>query len=458
MELLSTVAAISTPYGSGGISIIRISGQDAVNIADKVFKSSSGKLLCDVPSHTIHFGHILSEDKRKIDEVLVSVMRAPRTFTGEDTVEINCHGGLLVTKLVLERVLSAGAVSASRGEFTKRAFLNGKMDLAKAESVIDVITSKTNLEHQISVNNLGGALSEKINEIRGAIVMLMANIQVLIDYPDEGLEPMSDDEFLAEIKRIHKEVEKLYNSSFAGMVLKSGVKTAIVGKPNVGKSSLLNLLSGEEKAIVTDIEGTTRDAIEEDVVLGDVVLSLADTAGIRETDDAVEKLGVRRSEEYIQTSNLIIFMLDASSGLDKRDEEIINSLSGKKVIALINKTDKAKADFKQQIKDRFDICIEFSVKEKTGIDELKKAVENLFETGKIASDGASVITNARHRDALFKAKSALENAISAIAASISVDTTFIDLTEAAESLGEIVGLSVSEEVVDAIFHKFCIGK
>ena len=458
MNLFSTIAAISTPAGTGGISIIRISGEDAVSIASKIFKASSGASLCDVPSHTIHHGKIISSTTKVIDEVLVSVMRAPRTFTGEDTVEINCHGGSVVTKLVLEEVLSAGAVSAEKGEFTKRAFLNGKLDLARAEAVIDVINSKTNLEQEVSVNNLGGALSGKINSIRERIIALIANIQVLIDYPDEGLEPFGDDEFYAELISIKEELQKLYATSEAGLVLKEGIPTAIVGKPNVGKSSLFNLLSGEERAIVTDIEGTTRDAIEECIVLGDVTLRLADTAGIRNTDNEVEKIGIKKAMEYINKSSLIIFMADAVSGIDEKDMEIINSAKGKKAIALINKTDVCEFKDKDVLLSHFDEVIDFSVKEEKGVDMLARAVGRLFELGKISSSMSSVITNARHRDAILKAIAAIDSAIMAHEMNIPVDTTYIDLENCAKALGEIVGLTVSEEVVDRIFHKFCIGK
>ena len=458
MDLFSTVAAISTPYGTGGISVIRISGADAVKIADSVFRASSGKKLADAMTHTIHHGHIYSTDGKRIDEVLASVMRAPRTFTGEDTVEINCHGGLLVTKLVLENILASGAVHADRGEFTKRAFLNGKLDLCEAESVIDVINSKTALEQQISVNNLGGALSHKINRLRDRILTLSANIQVLIDYPDEGLEPFGDDEFANELCSIYESISALHKTSDAGMLLRSGIASAIVGKPNVGKSSLLNLLAGQEKAIVTDVEGTTRDAIEEYITIGSITLRLADTAGIRDTEDVVEKIGVEKSMEYINKSELIIFMADAKSGLDQRDFEIIEAIKNKKKIALINKVDSGCAVSVDELKSHFDYVIEFSVKAEKGVDELEAAIKALFEMGEVMAGAESVITNARHRDALGKAMTALKSAIDAQNMGIPVDTTFIDLEAAATALGEIVGMTVSEEIVDKIFHKFCVGK
>ncbi len=457
MNLYSTIAAISTPYGTGGISIIRISGSEAISIADKVFKASSGKSLSEVPSHTINHGHIISSDGSVLDEVLVSVMKAPRTYTGEDTVELNCHGGLFTTKKVLEEVLKAGAVSASRGEFTKRAFLNGKTDLCRAEAVIDLINSKTNLEQSISVNHLGGTLSKKINSLRDSLLTLVAHVQVLIDYPDEELEPLSDAEFLGELKAIRQSAQRLLDTSEAGSLIKDGIDTAIVGKPNVGKSSLLNLLSGEDKAIVTDIEGTTRDAIEQSISLGGITLNLADTAGIRETDDKIEAIGVMRSKEYIEKSKLIIFMADAVSGIDANDIEIIKSIGDKPSIALINKSDAAKLGDTGILEDNFDRIIEFSVKDSQGLDKLEEVIKEMFEIGEIENN-TDIITNARHKDALLRAGTSLSSAIFAIEAGISVDTTFIDLEDAISALGEIVGLTVSEEVVDKIFHSFCVGK
>lgn len=457
MNLFSTIAAISTPYGTGGISIIRISGSRALEIADKVFKASSKKKLAEVPSHTIHHGHIVSSEGKVLDEVLASVMLSPRTYTGEDTVELNCHGGLFTTKRILEEVLKAGAENASRGEFTKRAFLNGKTDLARAEAVIDLINSKTNLEQSISVNHLGGRLSEKINSLRERLLALIAHVQVLIDYPDEELEPLSDDEFMNELSSIKLEASKLLATSEAGSLIKNGIKTAIVGKPNVGKSSLLNLLSGEEKAIVTDIEGTTRDAIEECVSLGGISLNLADTAGIRETDDKIEAIGVKRSKEYIEKSKLIIFVTDSVSGIDENDIEIIESLKDKKCIALINKCDKAKPKDDSILKANFERIIPFSAKTSEGLKELEETIKEMFEIGEIENN-SDIITNARHKDALIKAEAALSSAIASSQMGISADTLFIDIEDAISALGEIVGLTVSEEVVDRIFHSFCVGK
>lgn len=457
MNLSNTIAAICTPLGTGGVSIIRISGSNAISIADKVFKASSGRSLCDVPSHTLHHGRVISEEGNVLDEVLVSVMRAPKTYTGEDVAEINCHGGMFSTKRILEEVLKSGAEHADRGEFTKRAFLNGKTDLCRAEAVIELINSKTALEQSISVNKLGGALSERINSLRERLLELIAHVQVLIDYPDEELEDLSDEEFSDRLKSIAKDTDSLLASSEAGSLIRDGINTAIVGKPNVGKSSLLNLLSGKDKAIVTDIEGTTRDAIEERVSLGGIVLNLTDTAGIRETGDVIEAMGVKRSMEYISSSELIIYMADAQSGLDERDTEIISALGGKKTIALINKSEISSLEDEYILRDKFDYLIKFSVKTREGLAELETAVKELFELGGLSPD-SDIITNARHRDALIKASAAIRSAISAIEGGISIDTVFIDIENAISALGEIVGLTVSEEVVDRIFHSFCVGK
>lgn len=458
MDLYQTVAAISTPHGTGGISVIRISGEDAVKIVDSIFKMSSKKKLCDVKSHTVHHGKIISVDGNVLDDVLVTVMRAPNTYTGEDVVEISCHGGIYVTKSVLEQVYIAGASPAGRGEFTKRAFLNGKMDLCEAESVIDIINSKTSLEQSVSVNNLSGVLSEKINAIRDKILSLLAHVQVLIDYPDEELEPLTDDEFYEELNSISYEIEHLIRGSNSGIILKNGIKTAIIGKPNVGKSSLLNLLSGEEKAIVTDVEGTTRDAIEQYVSLGGITLKLIDTAGIRSTDNKIESIGVKKSLDIMKKSDLIIFMTDAVSGLCDTDYEIMNMADRKKCICLVNKTEAALLDKRCDLEKCFDTVIDFSVKNRIGVDELEKTVAEMFDLGEITENNESVITSARQRDALIRADMAVKSAKSAIDSAIPCDTTFIDLENAASAMGEIVGLTVGEEIVDKIFHNFCIGK
>jgi len=458
MRLDDTIAAISTPAGKGGISIIRISGADAVDIGDKVFKNQYGKTLHSAGTHTITHGYAVADDGRVIDEVLCSVMLAPHTYTGEDVVEINCHGGNISTREILSCVIASGARSAEPGEFTKRAFLNGRMDLCEAESVIDIINAKTTKAHSLSVHQLKGALSQRISDIREELLTLTAHLQVLIDFADEDLEPLSDEEYLEGLKQAVKDIDKLLATADRGKIIRDGIKTAIVGKPNVGKSSLLNLLYGEDRAIVTDIEGTTRDTIEESVILGGVMLSITDTAGIRETADKIEKIGVEKSKIAMEDADLVIFMADAKRGLDENDKYIMDSLRGKKTIALINKSEGQSLVNRQELAAISDVVIDFSVKENRGTDELEAAVSEMFSLGDIGENDDSVITNVRHKDALLKAKSALNSAVAEIESGIELNMTFIDIENAISALGEITGQTVGEEIVDKIFHSFCVGK
>lgn len=457
MYLSDTIAAISTPIGTGGISIVRLSGADAVEIADKIFENPLGKKLKDAKTHTITHGFAKSGEK-VIDEVLVSVMLAPNTYTRENVVEINCHGGVVSTREILSAVLAGGARLAEVGEFTKRAFVNGRIDLCEAESVIDIINAKTSAAHSLSVNQLRGSLSKEINKIRESLLALTSHLQVLIDFADEDLEPLSDDEFLSGIANAKNDIDSLLQTSLKGKIMRDGVKTAIVGKPNVGKSSLLNLLCGTERAIVTEIEGTTRDSVEESVCLGSVVLNLADTAGIRNTGDAVEKIGVEKSKEILQDADLVIYMTDCAKPMDENDFFIINSLSGKKSIALLNKCENGKVADIAPFGDNFDEIIDFSVKEKIGIEALTTAVEKMFDAGEITQSDDAVIADVRHKDALQKAKVSLEGAMEAIGGGIPANMTFIDIENAISALGEITGQTVSEEIVDRIFHRFCVGK
>lgn len=458
MLLDETICAISTPQGEGGIAIVRISGDKAIEIADKIYTNPNGKKLMGVKSHTINYGHIVDKDGAVIDEVLVSVMKAPHTYTGENVVEINCHGGIVSTRLILERTLEAGAILASPGEFTKRAFLNGRIDLSQAESVMDIIGSKTNLNHTIAVNQLGGRLSDQINSIRESLLSLLSHIQVLIDYADEDLEPLSDEEFALALATSCSAMQKLLSSADRGRLIRSGIVTAIVGKPNVGKSSLLNLLSGEDRAIVTDIAGTTRDAIEEYISLGDVALKIIDTAGIRNTDDIIENIGVDKSKKYMSEADLVLFVLDGKKELDDNDRYIIENLNSKNTIALINKTEQGCVFDPQIIKDKFANTLMFSVHEAKGLKELEDTVKNLFDIGSITQDSSNIITNIRHKEALQKALGFASAAKNAFDSGIPQDMISIDIENAISSLGEIVGLTVSEEVVDRIFHNFCLGK
>lgn len=452
-----TIAAISTPLGKGGIAIIRISGKSAISIADKIFESSRNKKLLSVKSHTVNHGYIVDGGKR-LDEVLVTVMKAPNTYTKEDIVEINCHASTYGVRKILELVLTNGAYPASAGEFTKRAFLNGRIDLCKAEAVIDVINSKTELEHNISVSQLGGSLSKKINEIRDELLNLTANLNAVMDFPEEGLEPLSDNTYFENLLMIKEKIENLLATSDKGRIIKEGINTVIVGKPNVGKSSLLNFISGSDRAIVTDIEGTTRDAIEEHIDLGDARLNVFDTAGIRNTDDTVEKIGVEKSKMLVENAELVIFMLDSKKKFDKNDMEIYNLVKEKNLIILANKSeDYIDNSIKDFCTDKENV-IYFSVKEEKGMDELKDKISQMFNMGNLDTDKSETITNVRHKDSLYKALTSVNSAIDAINNLMPIDMTFVDVENAISSLGEITGMSVGEEIVDRIFHSFCVGK
>ncbi len=456
MNFDDTIAAVSTPAGKGGISIIRISGSDAVTIADKVFKNEYGKTLSDAKSHTITHGFAVRDDGSIIDEVLCSVMLAPKSYTTENTVEINCHGGVVSTREILSATLKAGARLAEAGEFTKRAFLNGRMDLSEAEAVIDIINANTNDAHSVSVHQLGGALSREIGTVREKLLALISHLQVLIDFADEDLEPLTDDEYLNGLKECLIRVDYLLGTFERGRIIKDGVKTVIAGKPNAGKSSLLNMICGCERAIVTDIEGTTRDTIEENVSLGGVLLNLADTAGIRDTADKVEMIGVDRAKTALNEADLVLLVLDGKRELDDNDFDIIKSIEGKKTIVIINKTEDGISFDKNKID--FENIIEFSVKTGKGYEKLEDTVAKLFGTGDIAVSDEAVITSVRHRDALTKAKTALSSAVAAIENGIEHNMTFIDIEDAISALGEITGQTVAEEIVDRIFHNFCVGK
>ena len=456
MNFDSTIAAISTPLGVGGIAIVRMSGDKAIEIADRLFKGK--KSLLEVKTHTIHYGNMVSADGNVIDEVMVSVMKAPNTYTREDVVEINCHGSVYGARKVLEELIKAGATLAEGGEFTKRAFLNGRIDLTKAEAVIDIINSKTSSAHTLGVNQLGGHLSQKINEIRESLLSLTSHLQALLDFPEEGLEPFEENEYYDILKSTDEKISQLIKTSDKGRIIRDGIETVICGKPNVGKSSLLNLLSGTERAIVTEIEGTTRDSIEEYVYMEDVALKVIDTAGIRETGDTVEKIGVEKSKALIESASLVIFLLDALNPPDKNDILIRDLVRDKKTIVLINKSENDINEETKKFSNEFENVIEFSVKEEKGVSELGQTIKRLFELGELDGDNAEAIINMRHKEALFKAQKSVKGAIETLDMGMSADMTFIDVENAISALGEITGLTVSEEIVDGIFHKFCVGK
>lgn len=448
-----TIAALATPSGVGGIAVIRVSGNRAVEICDRIFRGKTP--LSDAKSHTVFYGHIVDEKGEEIDEVLVTVMLAPRTYTREDVVEISTHGGIAAREQVLCALISAGAFPAEPGEFTKRAFLNGRIDLSQAEGVIDIINAKTALSQKNALSQAEGKLSVKINEIRQALVHLAAGMQVAIDYPDEDLEDVTIDGIGDELEVQLGIVEKLLATSRSGRVLKEGIKTAIIGKPNVGKSSLLNCLAGEERAIVTDIAGTTRDIIEEFVNLEGVPLRLLDTAGIRETGDAVERIGVERSKRAVEEADLIILVCDTTREIDGEDKVLFDMTSDKRRIIIANKTDKEPVDDDNEI---FRNAVRISAKTGEGVEELASVIKDMYNIGEIGQNDQVLLTNMRHVAALGQCRDALLRGHQAVTGGLPQDLAALDIYEAINFLGEITGDTVSEDIVSEIFHNFCVGK
>ena len=455
----TTIAAISTAMSESGIGIIRVSGPEAVEIVSRIYRSKGGKKdINKVPTHTIHYGYIY-DGEELIDEVLVMVMRAPRTFTGEDTVEIDCHGGVYAMKRVLETVLKNGGKTASPGEFTKRAFLNGKMDLSQAEAVMDVIQAKNEYALKSSVEQIKGSVQKAIKDIRKDLIYHIAYIESALDDPEHiSLEGYAQ-ELLEIVEKAQEEIAHLLKSASNGKIIKEGIRTVILGKPNAGKSSLLNVLVGENRAIVTDIEGTTRDILEEYINLHGISLRMIDTAGIRETEDVVEKIGVNRARDMAKEADLILYVVDSSRPLDENDEEIISMLDSRKAIVLYNKTDlEPKVDM-EILKNRVNRpVISVSAKEETGIRELEKEIKNMFFSGEISFNDGVYITNARHKEALMEAADSLGLVKNSIEMDMPEDFFSIDLMNAYESLGRIIGESVGEDLVNEIFSKFCMGK
>lgn len=453
-----TIAAISTPVGSGGIAVIRISGSEALKTADRVFKGK--RPLADVPTHTVHYGFAVNGSGERIDEVLATVMRAPNSFTREDVVEISTHGGSVASRRVLDALIRAGARMAEPGEFTKRAFLNGRIDLSQAEAVIDIINAKNTASQRSALSQLGGSLSREITDSRKTLVSLAARMQVLIDYPDEDLDDITTDEIGEIAAETAKRLRRLSDTADSGRLIRDGIRCAIAGKPNVGKSSLMNRLSGEDRAIVTDIAGTTRDVIEESVSLDGIPLVLIDTAGIHDTEDTVEKIGVERSRKSIEAADLVLVMLDSQSGFDDEDAEVIRASEDAKRIILVNKSDLGGAAYMDKVRSAANGApvIEISAVTGDGIDELTERIREIYHLDFAADGSSAVITNMRHKTALIKAESALTRAAEAIAAGMPSDIASIDINEAIDALGEITGETVSDSVVTEIFHNFCVGK
>lgn len=459
---LDTIAAISTPLGEGAIGIVRITGSESLKIIDKIFQSPSGKKLEDAPSHTIHYGHIYDpEEKKIIEEVMVSVMRAPKTFTRDDVVEINCHGGLLSVNRVLQLVLTHGARLAEPGEFTKRAFLNGRIDLSQAEAIMDLIRAKTDKAMNNAIGQLEGRLSKKIKKLRQELLEVLAQVEVNIDYPEyEDVEEMTHKLFKEKAIYVKSEIEKLLETAKQGKILREGLQTVIIGRPNVGKSSLLNSFVHENKAIVTDIPGTTRDVIEEYVNVRGVPLKLIDTAGIRETEDFVEKIGVERSRKVLREADLILFLLNNHEPLTDEDRNLFKTIDGMDAIIVINKVDLPQKIDMNEIEKLAGgrKIISISIKEDKGIDELEKVISDMYMSGNIETDDLTYVSNARHIGLLNQALQSIKDAINGIEIEIPIDIVQIDMTKTWELLGEIIGESVHDDLINELFSQFCLGK
>lgn len=460
-----TIAAVATALSNSGISIIRVSGEKAVSVVDSVFVSKSGKhILNNVKSHTIHYGFIFYNNEM-IDEVMVSVMKAPKSFTTEDTVEINCHGGILVTKKILEIIIMNGARLAMPGEFTKRAFLNGRIDLTKAEAIMDLIEAKSDYALKSSAKQLKGAVYDKVINLRKKIIYEIAFIESAIDDPEHISLEGYNERLTLVVDEVLAEINHLIEKSKDGVLLKNGINTVIVGKPNAGKSSLLNRLVGEEKAIVTDVAGTTRDVLKESVTLHGICLNLIDTAGIHDTEDKVEKIGVNRAKEFAKDADLIVYVVDSSVSLDESDMEIMKLIRDKKTIILLNKSDLSSLTDEDKLKEcldeeALDICriIKTSTKENIGIDQFEETIKEMFFQGHLLLEDEIYITNIRQKELLYDTKQSLELVRQSLLDDMPEDFYSIDLMNAYTSLGLMIGEEVEDDLVQEIFSKFCMGK
>lgn len=461
MFIDDTIAAIATAPGEAGIGIVRLSGERSIEFVDKIFRSKEDKKLSEYKSRRITYGHIIDpKSNERIDEVLVSYMKGPNTYTREDIVEINCHGGMIPVKKILELVLRLGVRAANPGEFTKRAFLNGRIDLAQAEAVMDLISAKTEKGFDVALNQLEGSLSKQVSKIREQLLEMLAHIEVSIDFAEEDIDEVTLDILLQNSRDVEADIQKLLDTADTGKIVREGLSTVIVGKPNVGKSSLLNALIRESRAIVTDVPGTTRDVIEEHLSIKGIPLRLIDTAGIRETEDIVEKIGVERSKELFNLADLIIVMLDASRELTEEDKQIMELIGSKKALVIINKTDlPKKLDFEEVEKIIGNKkIIKVSIVEEKGLEEIEDALVDMVYQGQVRAKDSLLVTNIRHKNALERALESIKDSTKAIKQKLPLDFVEVDIKNTWEALGEITGDTAGEDLLDHIFKNFCIGK
>jgi tRNA modification GTPase len=459
MKEFDTIAAVATSLGEGGISIIRVSGEKALSIVSSIYIGKSERKLDGMLPYTMRYGHIIDKNNCDIiDEVIVSYMKAPRSFTAEDTVEINCHGGILSTSKVLEEVIKAGARLAEPGEFTKRAFLNGRIDLSQAEAVIDIIRAKTELSMKSALAQSEGRISKEIKSLRHKLLGVIAHIEATVDFPEEDLEEITSEKVSEDIRILVDKISNMIQSANEGRILREGLNVVIVGKPNVGKSSLLNSLLMEKRAIVTEVPGTTRDVIEEYINIEGIPVKIIDTAGIRETEDIVERIGVEKSKEKIEQSDLLIFMLDINRELDEEDKEIIKFISDKKYIIILNKADLNNVLNINSLEElNKNNILHISAKTGEGVAELKGLIKNMFFSGDVKASEV-MITNSRHKESLIRAKEKCEAALETLDSNLSIDLASIDVRSAWSFLGEVTGETMEEDIIDKIFSEFCIGK
>ncbi|MCI8277033.1 MAG: tRNA uridine-5-carboxymethylaminomethyl(34) synthesis GTPase MnmE [Clostridia bacterium] len=455
---MSTIAAISTAPGIGGIGIIRMSGEECFEILDKIFVQKKPQRIEDIKGYTIKYGNIVNEDKKIIDEVLVSYFKAPKSYTSENMCEINSHGGTVIMNEILEICIKNGANLAEPGEFTKRAFLNGRLDLTQAEAVIDIINAKTDKEAKVSLKQLEGNLSTEITKIRKKIISVLADIEASIDYPEYDIEEVTNSKILNILEEVGLDLDKLEKTFYSGKILREGIKTAIIGRPNAGKSSLLNVILNEERAIVTEYEGTTRDSIEEFINIEGIPLKIIDTAGIRDAEDVVEKIGVDKAIEIAKNSDIIIAIFDITKELNKEDEKILELLKAKKAIIVLNKVDLNKRANIRKIKEQNLPIIEISTRTREGIDKLYEEISNMLKLKDIGNDEEIIVSNLRHKSLIINSKNNLKKAKETIENNMPIDVISSYMKEIIEELGKITGQSVTEEVINEIFSKFCLGK